>query len=472
MKTKSLSPNQLLVAVIVGVTLALYLASVLASVAFAAEPCSGGGWPNAAAVSAAPACCPDGVCPLSPDDTPLAVGRVIGRGPTGTGYQTGWLAYSDPARDYALVATAAHLFRDRVDKLTVTFAGKTFPARVVHVDPLWDVAYLSIPRPAFRPLVIASGWPRPGEPLFGFGYTAARETCGRVSGSLGLRVGPRRGQPLDWLQITAPVPQGFSGGPIVNRRGEVVGMIATTDHTSAMGPVCTVLHRILEPIVGVAQRIVGTEPPARRPLVPVRPSAKAIQPPSVPSLVPMPENWADFVPRNLSPPTKAKSDSQPKAVVVSGLPKVAKDVVPIVAKAVKVAEAGWLAGLLPAMPAWVTAAATVAGFSCPPAGAAGLALWWLIRRRRAKRGKGAAADAVGSFPRDDTEAAQFLQLSRSEGRSPLHDALVGRLAYDELQNTIDRKPSGPEADYARALRQRLKDRFNEMAPLALEPQAS
>ena len=100
----------------------------------------------------------------------------------------------------------------------------------------------------------------------------------------------------------------------------------------------------------------------------------------------------------------------------------------------------------------------------------------LMRYRRRKQGSEEAAAAaggflpdgdIGSLPRDDEEAYQFLQLSRLEGRSPLHDALVGRIAFDELDKAIDAKPDGPGADWARALRRKLEDRFNQMAPPAL-----
>jgi hypothetical protein len=210
-------------------------------------------------------------------------------------------------------------------------------------------------------------------------------------------------------------------------------------------------------------------------------------------LVPVPETWNGILPEKPTPAVSvaaelaelremitdhgpsgerepARERGQPSPAGSPGVdgvfPTIDYDVVSIAAK---VAKTGWLEGLAGSTPAWLTTAVTVGGFSFPPALVAGLALRWLIRRRRAKR-KGVTADAGGLFLRDTTEAAQFLRLSKSEGRSPLHDALIGRLAYDELQNTIDRKPDGPEADFARDLRRRLENRFNEMAPLALEPQ--
>lgn len=63
------------------------------------------------------------------------------------------------------------------------------------------------------------------------------------------------------------------------------------------------------------------------------------------------------------------------------------------------------------------------------------------------------------------EAAQLLQLSRLEGRDPLQDALMGRLAGDRLESDSD-NPSidATIRNYARDLRRDLAERFNEIAP--------
>jgi len=81
-----------------------------------------------------------------------------------------------------------------------------------------------------------------------------------------------------------------------------------------------------------------------------------------------------------------------------------------------------------------------------------------------------AAEAGRPFcpaERSTEEARQLLRLSELEGRSPLHDAIVGRFTFDALDRTIDADPTGPAADYARRIRRELEDRFNEVAPLAV-----
>ncbi|MCP4549646.1 MAG: hypothetical protein GY835_24590 [bacterium] len=79
-----------------------------------------------------------------------------------------------------------------------------------------------------------------------------------------------------------------------------------------------------------------------------------------------------------------------------------------------------------------------------------------------------AVEFPASPARDTREAREFLQLSRLEGRDPLHDALVGRFALDELDAIIDR--DGPDGKWATKLRKTIVDRFNEMVPFKLEPQ--
>ena len=117
------------------------------------------------------------------------------------------------------------------------------------------------------------------------------------------------------------------------------------------------------------------------------------------------------------------------------------------------------------------------GWTGPPAIAAlvGLKILSTLIRRRRKRSKEGAgspapefrAEPVGSIPRNDTETIEFLRLSQLEGRSPLRDALIGRLTFDALDNAIESQPDGPEANWARRLKRQLEDRFNEMAPPAV-----
>ncbi len=129
--------------------------------------------------------------------------------------------------------TNDHVVR-RADKITVKFCAGTnlYTATVVDADPRSDVALLKLnarPGEKFRAIqfareddlllgetVLALGNP------FGLGGSVTRGILSSKS-----RVLPKEDQPLDipnWLQIDAPINVGNSGGPLVNLRGELIGI--------------------------------------------------------------------------------------------------------------------------------------------------------------------------------------------------------------------------------------------------------
>ena len=82
----------------------------------------------------------------------------------------------------------------------------------------------------------------------------------------------------------------------------------------------------------------------------------------------------------------------------------------------------------------------------------------------------AAARAAATFrplERELDEARQLLRLSRLEGRDPLQDAALGRLAIDRLDADADSDRDPAKAAWADALRRELKERFNEIAPTSI-----
>jgi S1-C subfamily serine protease len=129
--------------------------------------------------------------------------------------------------------TNDHVVR-RADKITVKFCTGTndYTATVVASDPKRDVALLKLNAPPgekFKPIqlareddlllgetVLALGNP------FGLGGSVSRGILSSKSRRL-----PKEGEPLDipnWLQVDAPINVGNSGGPLVNLRGELIGI--------------------------------------------------------------------------------------------------------------------------------------------------------------------------------------------------------------------------------------------------------
>ena len=81
----------------------------------------------------------------------------------------------------------------------------------------------------------------------------------------------------------------------------------------------------------------------------------------------------------------------------------------------------------------------------------------------------AAREAATFRPLDRNldEARQLLRLSGLEGRDPLQDAALGRLAIDRLDADADSDRDPTKAKWADQLRRELKERFNEIAPTSI-----
>ncbi len=131
------------------------------------------------------------------------------------------------------IVTAAHIARNTKYKARVTTSdGREHEAEILHVAPDRELALLRIkPYPGMRPARFARpGKLRAGDLAFAIG--SPRDTAGVVS--LGWVRQPRFGQRLDYndwgfddaVKIKMEVESGHSGGPVFNRAGEVIGMVA------------------------------------------------------------------------------------------------------------------------------------------------------------------------------------------------------------------------------------------------------
>jgi serine protease Do len=96
------------------------------------------------------------------------------------------------------------------------------PLKVVRIDQKNDLAILSVDvELTSRPLALASGEASPGEQVFAIGNPEGLEK----TISQGIVSGIRKAGDRDLLQITSPISHGSSGGPILNKKGEVVGVV-------------------------------------------------------------------------------------------------------------------------------------------------------------------------------------------------------------------------------------------------------
>ncbi|KQT44641.1 serine protease [Aureimonas sp. Leaf454] len=102
-------------------------------------------------------------------------------------------------------------------------AGK---ADQIVIDEANDLALVHVPGDLGTPLSVMTGVPRLGEDVLALGYPlrsiladSLNVTRGNISSLLGLGNDPR------YLQISAPVQPGNSGGPLVDLSGRVVGVV-------------------------------------------------------------------------------------------------------------------------------------------------------------------------------------------------------------------------------------------------------
>lgn len=129
-----------------------------------------------------------------------------------------------------LIVTAYHVI-ENAKAIKVYLTKDSFvSAKVIRIDPSNDLALLQIENPTPNFLQIAPMRSvKMGDKVFTIGFPMrsvlgqeAKYTEGVVSALSGLK------DASSFLQITVPVQPGNSGGPLVNERGEVVGVITST----------------------------------------------------------------------------------------------------------------------------------------------------------------------------------------------------------------------------------------------------
>lgn len=138
---------------------------------------------------------------------------------------TGWLT----AAGY--VVTCQHVVAG-FNKITVIAGGKKSAATVVAADRMNDLALLRLEDPSLvgvgQALPLAADLAPTGSSVFTVGFphpdvmgVNPKITEGVISGATGFQDDPRT------YQISVPVQEGNSGGPLLNMKGEVVGIVTS-----------------------------------------------------------------------------------------------------------------------------------------------------------------------------------------------------------------------------------------------------
>jgi len=139
------------------------------------------------------------------------------------GAGSGWII-----DEHGIIVTNNHVV-EGAESITITLVnGETFPAEAVCVDPLTDLAVVKIDAQNLPPANIGdSSELRVGDWVVAIGNSLGlgiSATKGIVS-CLGVSLPVSSGQTLyDLIQTDAAINPGNSGGPLVNMRGEVIGI--------------------------------------------------------------------------------------------------------------------------------------------------------------------------------------------------------------------------------------------------------
>jgi len=131
--------------------------------------------------------------------------------------------------DIYYVLTNNHVVENTTEIRIATLGGKEYPAEIVGRDARTDLAMVSFKSSEAYPLAVLgdSGRVRTGDWAIAMGNPLGQQfsfsvTMGIVS-AVGRTGGPG-GNINDFIQTDAPINQGNSGGPLVNIRGEVIGI--------------------------------------------------------------------------------------------------------------------------------------------------------------------------------------------------------------------------------------------------------
>ncbi|MCP4680194.1 MAG: trypsin-like peptidase domain-containing protein [Deltaproteobacteria bacterium] len=123
-----------------------------------------------------------------------------------------------------IVITANHVVEESDDIKVKTKSGQTIPAVVVRSDPIHDVAVLMTSTQYNACLPIAPSAPKVGDKIYSIGAPAGEELAFSVSE--GIVSALRDWKKNKFVQTDVAINPGHSGGPLVNRRGRIVAIIA------------------------------------------------------------------------------------------------------------------------------------------------------------------------------------------------------------------------------------------------------
>ena len=163
------------------------------------------------------------------------VARIIAFDSSGQSFGTG--SYVGTYGEYGVVLTNQHVVCETEPNRLVHVhfpSGFSSFGVIVKTDPKWDLALIAISKPpqSIPTLLIASTPSKPGDPLWIAGFGSGAYRC--VEGRCVRYMAPER--PTDGtaplneiMEVSVSARKGDSGGPILNQKGELAGVLFGSD---------------------------------------------------------------------------------------------------------------------------------------------------------------------------------------------------------------------------------------------------
>ncbi len=124
-----------------------------------------------------------------------------------------------------VIATNAHVARGEESLLTLLPEGQQLEAKVVYIDADLDIALAKVEGKDFPHLALAdAGTVRQGENVLAIGNPGDAMLFSVTKGIVSAVGKFANAGPGTWIQTDTPINPGNSGGPLLNSRGEVIGI--------------------------------------------------------------------------------------------------------------------------------------------------------------------------------------------------------------------------------------------------------
>ncbi len=124
-----------------------------------------------------------------------------------------------------VIATNAHVARGEESLLTVLPGGEQLEAKVVYIDADLDIALAKVEGKDFPHLALADAATiRQGENVLAIGNPGDAMLFSVTKGIVSAVGKVPNAGPGTWIQTDTPINPGNSGGPLLNSRGEVIGI--------------------------------------------------------------------------------------------------------------------------------------------------------------------------------------------------------------------------------------------------------